>query len=198
MKKIALTLGLTSILTGCVQAPIQLPSNVTTVNMKATGKQTQIDKVDGSFSVSKDVTFKNLSLCAAEVFPNNGQTLTDSNGSFFGAYSGNFYQKNNSQQVAANERVKYSDESTKTLIIHGTAETKPAMVVDLIQYDVKIQGTQDEIKLVFQNILRAQKNTGGVVNDGFNPVGTWVGARSESVIAVLNGLANKYKSCIES
>lgn len=197
MKNLILIGSLMIGLVGCVQAPIELPNNVKTVSMGLSGKQTQIDTVDGSFAVSDEVPFNKISLCAVDVFQNNGVTLSDNANSFFGAYTGNYYQKNNSQQVASGERLKYSDEKTKTLVVHGNVETKPSLVINIIQYDAKIQATPNQVKLTYQNILRAQKNTGVLANDGFSPVGTWAGAKAPTVIDLLNKLSAKYKSCIE-
>lgn len=188
-------------LVGCVQAPIQLPSNVSTVSMQTGGKQTQIDKIDESFISEKPLAFSKIKFCGIDSFSNNSVTLQDTAGSFVGQYTGNYYQKNNNQVVGGGSSIKYLDENNKIIVFTGNIRTKPQMggfVVDIIQYDAKIWDEGGKTKLVFQNILRAQKNSGSVSNDGFNPVGTWGGARAPVVVDTIHQLAEKFKVCVNN
>ncbi|MBF7694153.1 hypothetical protein [Acinetobacter pollinis] len=199
MKKIILGCVFGSFLVGCAQGPIQLPQNVRTIPMNGFPNQTQIDTVDESFKPNKEVTFDNIKLCAAQVFQNNSVSLNDTAGSFFGSYTGNYYEKNNSQTINSANLFKYIDEKNKIVIVTGNTKTKAqqaGLITDIVQYDVKLEDKSNEIKFTFQNILRAQQNTGALQNSGFSSIGTWSGARAPGVIESLNTLASKYKNCI--
>ncbi|MHA3097749.1 hypothetical protein [Acinetobacter brisouii] len=199
MKKIILGTLVSIALVGCVQAPIQLPSNVSTISMQTGGKQTQIDKIDESFISNRPVDFDKLKICGVDTFSNNTVTLNDTSGSFVGAYTGIYYQKNNTQVVNGSNSIKYIDDKNHMVVFTGNVRTKPQVggfVIDIIQYDVKIWDEQGKTRLVFQNILRAQKDSGAVANNGFNPIGTWSGSRAPVAIEALHGLAEKFKSCV--
>ncbi|MEG2263281.1 MAG: hypothetical protein RSA22_05660 [Acinetobacter sp.] len=198
MKKLILA-GLTGVLAGCSSAPIQLPSNVKTMP-SGMGQSTYIDKIDHSFTPSKNVTFSNLKICAASAFVNDAVTLKDNAGSFVGAYTGRYYQQNNKQQVSGGDVFKLIDEQDNTLIATGNKKTKAqqgGLVTDFIKYDAKISLSNNRVQLQFQNIQAAQQSTGSSSNDGFRPIGTWAGARAPAAIETINNLAVDFKNCVD-
>lgn len=86
------------------------------------------------------------------------------------------------------------------MILSGRAKTKHqqgGLVVDIIQYDVKLISNPDSIKMIFMNIKAAQENTGVITNTGFRSIGTWSGARAPAAIETLDRLADKFKRCID-
>ena len=198
MKKFLL-IGLVGILLGgCSSAPIVLPSNVTSVP-SGMGQSTYIDKVDHSFIPAKAVSFSNVKVCAATTFTNDSITLKDNAGSFVGAYTGNYYQRNNSQQVNGGNIFKLIDEQSNTIIATGNKKSKPqqgGLIVDYIKYDAKVSLNNNHIQLQFQNIQAAQQSTGASSNDGFRPIGTWAGARAPAAIETINALAASFKNCL--
>lgn len=196
MKKIIL-LGLVSILGGCSVAPIQLPNNVSTISASSAG-DTYIDKIDYSFN-STGTSFSKLKLCAAENFQNDDIVLHDQAGSFIGAYTGRYYENNNTQVHQGKSVFKYLDENEKTFIANGNVKTKgqqAGLITDFVKYDVKVALKENKVQFVMSNILRAQQNTGTSSNNGFRQVGTWAGARAHGVIEALDGVAHKYQNCI--
>lgn len=199
MKKLIIlgTIGL--FITGCSSTPIVLPSNVSTVP-SGMGQSTYIDHIDYSFSPTKTLKFSDLKVCAATIFTNDGVILKDSAGSFVGAYTGNYYHKNNSQSVSGGDVFKLIDDENNILIATGNKKTKPqqgGLVTDFIKYDAKIRLNKDKVSLVFQNIQAAQQSTGSVANDGFRPIGTWSGARAPAAIETLDSLATGFKGCLD-
>lgn len=197
MKKY-LPLMVISSLVGCSSAPIALPKNVSTVPT-GTGQSTYIDKIDHSFSTSKSISFSNIKVCAASVFTNDSVSLKDAAGSFVGAYSGQYYEKSNSQQISAGNVFKLIDEQSNTIIVTGNMKTKPqqgGLIVDYIKYDAKISLINSNVQLVFQNIQAAQQNTGGSSNNGFRSIGTWSGARAPAAIETIDNLATSFKNCL--
>ncbi|RZG63973.1 hypothetical protein EXE25_18105 [Acinetobacter bouvetii] len=200
MKKIVLSLVVTGVLlSGCSMAPIQLPSNVKTIP-SGMGESTYIDRIDHSFIPSKVINFSNLKVCAATTFQNESITIRDSAGSFVGAYSGNYYQQNNKQQINGGDVFKLIDEQTNTIVITGNKKTKPqhgGLIIDFIKYDAKISLNNNRVQLLFQNIQAAQQSTGSLSNDGFRPIGTWSGARAPAAIETIEQLAVSFRNCLD-
>lgn len=197
MKKLALGILILTGLLGCAQEPIQLPNNVRTISM-GLAKQTQIDTVDKSFDASQNVDFAKVKLCLVDNVQNENVNLKDSSGSIIGNRAGQYYEKTNTQNIASANLIKYLDESTKTIVVTGNTRTPPSFIVDIVKYDLKVQQQDQHFKVVFQNILRAQQDTGTISNRGFNPVGTWSGARAPKIISALDVVANKFENCIKN
>lgn len=197
MKKIVL-LGFLIGFVGCSSSPIDLPSNIKTVPT-GMGNSTYIDEIDKSFQLEKEIDFDKLKSCSVDVFANESVLLRDSAGSFVGAYTGNYYQNNNSSVIQGGNLFKYVDEKGKALVVNGRIKTKPqqgGLIVDIIQYEVKLALNTNRIKIVFQNIKAAQENTGGTSNMGFRNIGTWSGARAPAAIEAIDQISERYKKCI--
>lgn len=186
------------ILGGCSSAPISLPSNVATIP-SGVGESTYLDKIDHSFTPSKSVDFGQIKLCAASVFTNDTMILQDNSGSFFGSYTGKYYEKNNTQQLAGGDVFKYVDEKTNTLIATGNTKTRPqqgGLIFDYIKYDAKISLDKNNVQLVFQNLKAAQESTGTATNKGFRQIGTWSGARAPAALEAIEKVAISFKGCL--
>ncbi len=183
-------------LSGCA-SQVPLPANVTTTQ---SGNGTYIDRADYSYQTDSAPSFSSLKLCVAENFTNNDVTLSDSSSSFVGAYTGNYYQVDKTQNVTGKDVFKYVDDSTSTLIANGTTTSVSKQLVpitDIVKFEMKSSLKGRNVQIEFFNITRAQKDTGYATNDGFNPVGAWSGARAPDIIASLEGIANKIKSCLK-
>ena len=176
----------------------EMPGYVTTKTGPYRGAYA--DTVDFSYQAGQVVDFAKAKLCVAENVSNNAVSLQDSAGSFVGPATGTYYRDANSQTVQGGTVFKYIDDSTSTLIASGTADggtSSLGLVHDLLKFDLKIVTAGEAVTIRFSNILRAQQNTGSLVNDGFQPVGTWKGSRFQHVYASLEGVAGKMRSCLQ-
>lgn len=183
-----------AISTGCASVP--MPSNVTTTSIESNN---YIDTVDFSYQSSQTKTFSKLKLCIAENVSNGAVSLQDSSGSFVGPATGRYYQIDHSQVIHGGGAFKYLDDTIFTLIAQGTVDGGPVafgITKDFVKFDLKAAIDGRAVTLKFLNITRAQQSTGAIVNDGFNPVGTWSGARPIQVYDTLEGVANKVKACL--
>lgn len=155
-----------------------------------------IEKVDQSFQTATPASFPKLKLCVAENVTNRAVTLNDSAGSFVGA-TGRYYQFNNSQSVGGGSVFKYADDSLATLIATGTTSFNAALIGYVIRFDLKAAVDGNKVALVFSDISRAQQSTGFLRNDGFSPVAAVPGVRAPDVVAALEAVAAKIKSCLQ-
>ncbi len=192
----AIFISSVAVLAGCATVP--MPSNVTTSPGNASGDY--INSIDFTYQSSVPANFSKLKLCVAESVSNRAVQLTDSSGSFVGPATGHYYDNQHSQTVQGGGIFKYADASLSTLIATGTVDGGPAalgLTRDIIKYDLKASAQGPQVGLVFTNIARAQQSTGSSANNGFSPVGTWSGAGPKQVYAVLEGVANSIKSCLQ-
>lgn len=197
MKKLILVGVFGALLGGCSSTPISLPENISTTPT-GMGQSTYIDKINHSFATANPASFEKLKLCAVETFSNESILLQDSAGSFVGAYTGNYYNRANSQQIQGGNIFKYEDKGSLTFVATGNTKTKPqqgGVIVDFVKYDAKVSIKNNTVELVFQNINAAQQNTGAASNSGYRQVGTWSGARAPGVISAIDTLAVKFKNC---
>jgi hypothetical protein len=194
LSKVVLLIALLAPATGYC-AKWQVPSNVATT---ANGKH--MESVDFSYSGDQPKDFKKLKMCIAENITNDAVSLQDSAGSFVGPATGTYYHNTNSQTAQGGAVFKYVDDDSSALIASGTADggsTAFGLTRDIVRFDLKAAIDDKVITLRFNNITRAQKNTGTLANDGFTPVGMWRGAGAQKVYASLEAIASKLKTCIQ-
>lgn len=184
-------------LAGCMGPPVRLPANVTTTLITGTSSQS-IDHVDFSYTSTNLPVFSKLKVCVASNVDNDAVTLHDAAGSVLGP--AHYYSNDHTTTVAANQTIKFSDDEQKVILANGTADGGPVaagLTRDIVKYELQAGLETTRVKLVFVNITRAQKDTGSGTNDGFNPVGTWSGARPLQTYDALQAVANKIRSCLQ-
>ena len=197
MKNLVVGIILTVLLFGCA-SQVSLPSNVMTKH--GAGGHVYIDRLDFSFEAKSQPSFSKLKLCVAENITNNDVSLNDSNGSFFGGYTGNYYRSSNVQAFAGKGLFKYVDDSLSTLIANGTAMSVSQQLIpitDIVKFELKSSVSGSSVVLEVFNITRAQKDTGVAANQGFSSVGAWSGARAPDIVLSLEGVANQIRRCVE-
>jgi len=192
-------LTLVVLASGCQTTSVELPSNVFKT-AAAAGQPAYIEKIDFTYKPQTPPSFSKVKLCVAENVTNQAVQLRDAAGSFVGQATGTYYRANNTQTQSGGEVFKFADDSIRTLVATGTTTTNPsgmAIVRDIVRFDLKVALKDSGTELVFQNITRAQQDTGISANTGFAPVGTWPGARSPEIYTALESLAQKVKSCAQ-
>lgn len=68
----------------------------------------------------------------------------------------------------------------------------------VVKFTLDVDGSGKDIKYTFTNIKQAQKDSGTLSNDGFNPVGSWEGAGPYQVIESLGKIASDINNCMSS
>ncbi len=183
-------------LAACMGPPVRLPANVTTTIITGTSSQA-IDHVDFSYTPTSPPVFSKLKVCVASSVDNDAVTLHDAAGSVM--TSAHYYSNDHTTTVAPNQTIKFTDDAQKVIIANGTVDGGPVasgLTRDIVKYELQSGLEANRVKLVFVNVTRAQKDTGSGTNDGFNPVGTWSGARPLQVYDALQTVANKVRSCL--
>jgi hypothetical protein len=175
----------------------ELPANMTV--RPADKRNSYIDTIDFSYKSETPVPFATLKLCIAGTISNNSTSLQDSAGAFVGPATGTYYSNTRTQTVQGGSTFKYLDDSISTLIATGTVDggsTALGLTRNVLKFDLKASVSDTDVTLRFANILRAQQDTGIAVNDGFQPVGTWSGAKPLKVHAALEAVAARVKGCL--
>lgn len=176
----------------------EVPGNVT---VRDAGKRAAyMEAVDFSYQPEKPVAFSQLKMCIAENVSNNAVSLQDASGSFVGPATGNYYHNTNSQTVQGGGIFKYLDDASSALIATGTTDggsTALGLTRDIVKFDLKAMTSDGTVTLKFNNISRAQKYTGSIANDGFNPVGMWRGAGAQRIYASLEAVSGKIRACMK-
>lgn len=143
-----------------------------------------------------------LPMCAAQIVRNKEVTLSDSAGSFFGAYTGQYYQVENARQAGGDNSGEYISPDGKKLVTKGAA-TYSKSFAGLPQkmaatYLLTLKPADNKMRYTFTDIQQAQLDTGAASNEGFYPVGAWSGANPIAVYNQLAGVADKMNSCISN
>ncbi|MFT7337635.1 MAG: hypothetical protein ACI92B_000957 [Marinobacter maritimus] len=170
-------------LSACAQAPVTFTQDVTLAPWHSA-------KAVSSVRFPASSTGGDLEFCVAKNVVNSSVTFSDSADSFFGAYTGNYYQKTESQTAGGGSVIQHSSE--KGVIAVGvTSYTVSALVKRFVRF--KVTATKNQYE--FENIEQVQVNSGAAPNAGFQPVGAFQGANPYLAIAALNDIAVQIDRC---
>lgn len=138
-----------------------------------------------------------LPQCIAEIVSNQGETISDSSGSFFGAYTGNYYSRNNSQQVTGGNVLEHTSTDGKTVVSSGSTRYQAsALVARSVRFKLTAKKTDNGVDYRFSSLQQAQLNSGAAANTGYNPIGSWSGANPDLAMKSLSDLTDQINECM--
>lgn len=187
----------TAAIAGCATNTVDpsIPSNVT-LSAPNEYNERYIESV--KFKLNNGSKTTSPAKCLALTVSNNEYTLSDSSGSFVGAYSGKYYNIEKSRQVGGGQSLLYSDDTSAIAkgSTDGTFTFGLAPIKKIITFKVEVNAAPGTKTITFTDIRSAQKSTGVVSNDGFNKAGAWPGAKPSLVYELLNKVADNIQSCM--
>ena len=141
----------------------------------------------------------NLPLCVAAVVSNTGETLSDSSNSFFGAYSGNYYNIQKSVQAAGGDVLQFVSSDASSLVATGSVRYEAsALVHRSVRFKLVAQQDESGRNYRFSDLAQAQINTGAAANTGYGPIGSWAGANPDLALGALGRVADEIERCLAS
>lgn len=142
-------------------------------------------------------TVGNLPQCIAEVVSNQGETLSDSAGSFFGAYTGNYYVSHNASQATGGNVIEYVASDRGSVVASGSVRYQVnALVARSVRF--KLSAKQGETGRIYRfgSLQQAQLDSGVAANNGYNPLGSWAGANPDLAVKSLSHLVDQIDGCL--
>ncbi|WP_417315712.1 hypothetical protein [Cycloclasticus pugetii] len=174
------------ILTGCAHNPVSLSQDVTLVPWHST-------EAIGSVRFPADSDSGDVEFCVAKNVVNSSVTFSDSANSFFGAFTGNYYQTTDSETSGGGSVIQHASE--KGVIAVGVTSYE---VSSLIKRFVRFKLTAKPRQYEFENIEQVQANSGAAPNTGFQPVGAFTGANPDLALEALEKIVADIDRCRES
>lgn len=165
---------------------------------------------NGSYEVLKsyqkviagNIDSNKLKVCIARSISNDDVQLSDSSASFYGAYTGKYYNVDKSTVSRGGEVVSASSSTDTAIVANGTTSyfyNAGLMNVErVVRFTVDIMPVKAGPQFTFSNLKQAQKNTGTVANTGFNPIGSWEGAGPYQTVQALDKVAADISACAKS
>lgn len=143
-----------------------------------------------------------LPACLARVIDNRSVTLSDSSGSFFGAYSGHYYTQNNTRETGGGAVLSHVSDDSKSAIAQGTVKYTTTMALLPIERSVRFvvaaNINNESRSFSFEKLEQAQLTTGAVANNGYSSLGAWSGADPDLAIASLRKIADSLNNCLST
>ncbi len=138
-----------------------------------------------------------LAECVAATVSNQGETLSDSTGSFFGAYTGNYYRVERSTQAGGGNVIEYAAPDGNSVVASGsTRYSASAMVSRSVRFKLSIKQNEAGRTYRYGSLGQAQLNTGAAANIGYNPIGSWAGANPDLALESLSRLTDNIERCL--
>lgn len=176
-------------LVGCGNVP--LPDNVTIVGGNALGSI--------RYSHTPAVSFDKVKRCVALNISNDNVRLTDNNGSFVG-YKGSYYNINNSHTDYAPSTVVFVDDNQQYIVVNGNTGYTNNLIGYAVRFRLQLQTmvNDNKINMLFDNISRAQLQTGLSVNDSFHPIYTHYGAHPDKAVEAIEIVKSNLTACFNN
>ena len=131
-----------------------------------------------------------LEMCVAQNVQNKSTTLQDTTGSFYGVYTGTYYQVENSRETGGGDVLLYSRDGN--VVAQGVVDYQASpLVARVVRYTLTVSDGGYE----FTNLEQAQTNTGAAVNPGFDKIGAFAGADPDKALSSLRSVASKIDRC---
>lgn len=140
-----------------------------------------------------------LPLCVAKVVRNDSVTLGDKASSFFGAYTGTYYQKNSAREAGGGSVIQYASDDRSQVEAQGVEKYTFGGLLPIevaVRYGLSAKVAANARTFVFSGLNQAQLQTGAASNDGFNKVGAWPGARPERAVEAVKKVAVNINDCL--
>lgn len=200
MKRVIVGLALVGMLSGCSMVnQVRDPrlNSVQGVTIENNGSYEVLKSyqkvIDGNINPSK------LKVCIARSISNDDVQLSDSSESFYGAYSGKYYNVDKSTVSRGGDVVSFSASTEAAIVANGTTSyfyNAGLMNVErVVRFTLDIMPVNSGPQFTFSNLKQAQKNTGTVANNGFNPIGSWEGAGPYQTLEALDKVAAEISAC---
>lgn len=139
-----------------------------------------------------------LKICVSRNVTNREVNLTDSSGSFYGSYSGRYYNIQKGSTIQGGDIIDSYD-SAGTIIAHGNSSylfsSGIISVKRVVRFTLDIVPSKTDVIYTFSNIQQAQLDSGTLPNNGFSNVGTWEGAGPVQVVDVLKKTVSDISTC---
>lgn len=150
----------------------------------------------------KDFDQDSLVKCVLLSLNNDDTTLTDSASSFFGKYSGTYYDIGNNSTVSGGEVIKYILKDSTGLIAQAKTTYSTtfgiAPITRTVRYDLLIEKNETNITFDANNITHAQLDSGSATNSGFTKLGAWDGSDPELAIDSIDTDIDKVYRCLSN
>ncbi len=139
----------------------------------------------------------NLPACVAVVVNNTGETLTDSSNSFFGAYSGKYYNIENSVHVGGGDVLQYVSPDSRSVVASGISRYEAgALVTRSVRFKLSVRQSDSGRQYSFSNLAQAQLNSGTAANTGYGPIGSWSSANPDLALQSLDSVVDEIEKCL--
>lgn len=173
------------------------------------GRMPVVNQFDAKYSpwasaeAVSSVTFQrpgsagDIAPCVAEVVSNQGETLSDSSGSFFGAYTGNYYSFEKSTQAAGGSVIEYVAPDASSVVASGsTRYSASSLVSRSVRFKLAVEQDAAERTYRYSSLGQAQLDSGVVANTGYGPIGSFAGANPDLALQALDQLTNNIEKCL--
>lgn len=134
--------------------------------------------------------------CVASIVSNDPVTLSDSAGSFVGAYTGNYYQAGSRREVGGGNVIQYISPGGEDIVAKGTTMYTSGLVQRSVRFTLRIRDLGPGRLYQFSGIEQAQTSTGIVPNTGYNRVHAAPGGGAGHVLGSLKTVTGDLEACI--
>lgn len=137
-----------------------------------------------------------LPFCVASNVTNESVMVSDSAGSFVGAYTGNYYQVHNSQDIGGGNVMQFVSKDGSEVVAKGTTRYWAAMIERAVRFTVAVKDDGASRTYRFTGVEIAQINSGSWPNSGFMKAAMNPGTGGGHALKNMKLIASEIDTCL--
>lgn len=160
---------------------------------------TQLDgNVLKSLTITHDepANLGKLPFCVASTVTNESVMVSDSAGSFVGAYTGKYYQAHNSKETGGGSVMQFVSQDGSEVVARGTTRYWAAMIERAVRFTVSIKDDGVSRTYRFTGVEVAQINSGSWPNSGFSRAAMNPGTGGGHALKNMRQIADDIDTCL--
>lgn len=139
---------------------------------------------------------RSVPACVASAVQNESITLSDSAGSFVGAYTGTYYQANKSREAGGGTVIQHASADGSEVVARGVTRYKAGLIERAVRFTLMTEVVGARVTYAFSNLEQAQTNTGYAANAGFHSIHARPGGGAGQVLESLKDVAAEIDQCM--
>lgn len=145
---------------------------------------------------TEPANFDKLPFCVASTVTNESIMVSDSAGSFVGAYTGNHYQYNRSQEVGGGNVIQFISKDGNSVVARGTTRYWAGMIERAVRFTVSIKDDGLSRSYRFTGVEVAQISSGSWPNSGYMKAAMNLGTGGAHALGNMKKIANDIDVCL--
>lgn len=192
-------IGIAASISGCAYHRMPELSQYTGATYEPWMSAEALSAITFDLPASKSKIKEALPVCVAQHVTNREVSLSDSSSSFWGPYSGRYYNLQRTYGVGGGNVIQQVGDDGRVVVAQGVTRYQAGALVErYVRFTLTARQLSTGTSFRFAALEQAQANTGAVANMGYTKIGSFAGSNPDQAAATLKVVADNIYHCLSS